>query len=139
VTAAADSAVPGLHIPGTWCHGGPPAPIDRGEDTAQQPQGDDPAEYHDQQHLEEVSADHRVAHPVGAENPVTSCHVYVLVHEAAEPVSSYGSEDRAGGRGSAACGRVLFERSVWAVGVVVLDELVQHRREGAAPDDQKMI
>jgi hypothetical protein len=65
--------------------------------------------------------------------------VYVLVHEAAEPVSSYGSEDRAGGRGSAACRRVLFERSVWAVGVVVLDELVQHRREVEAPDDQKMI
>jgi hypothetical protein len=47
--------------------------------------------------------------PVGAENPVTSCDLQVLVNEAAEAVSSQWSDGRAGGRGSAACGRVLIE------------------------------
>jgi hypothetical protein len=34
---------------------------------------------------------------------------------------------------------VLIERSVGAVGVVVLDELVQHRREVAGPGDQEVV
>jgi hypothetical protein len=46
---------------------------------------------------------------VGAENSVTSCDMQILVHQAAEAVSSYRSNGRAGGRASAACGRVLIE------------------------------
>jgi hypothetical protein len=60
---------------------------------------------------------------VDAENPVTSCDLHVLV-KAAEPVSSQRPKSCAGARGSAACRRLLIERSVWAVGVVVLDELL---------------
>jgi hypothetical protein len=48
-------------------------------------------------------------HLVGAENPVTSSDLQVLVNETAEAVSSQWSDGRAGGRGSAACGRVLIE------------------------------
>jgi hypothetical protein len=40
-----------------------------------------------------------VADPVAAENPVTSCDLYVLVKEAAEPVSSERPDDRSGGCG----------------------------------------
>ena len=36
---------------------------------------------------------------VGAENPVTSCDVHVLVEEAAEPVSPEDVDGGAGGRG----------------------------------------
>jgi len=46
---------------------------------------------------------------VGAENPVTSCDLQVLVNETAESVSSQWSDGRSGGRGSAACGRMLIE------------------------------
>ena len=46
-------------------------------------------------------------HPVGADNSVTSCDVHILVHEAAEPISSERPNNRFGGRGSAAGGRVL--------------------------------
>jgi hypothetical protein len=62
--------------------------------------------------------------PVGAENAVTSCDLHVLVHETAEPVASEGLDSCAGGRGSGPCGRVLIERSVWTVRVVVLEVLV---------------
>jgi hypothetical protein len=37
------------------------------------------------------------------------------------------------------CGRVLTEGSMWAVRVVVLDELLQHQREVARPGDQKVV
>jgi hypothetical protein len=47
--------------------------------------------------------------PVGAENTDTSCDLQILVYQAAEPVASQGPDGRAGGRGSAACGRVLIE------------------------------
>ena len=46
---------------------------------------------------------------VSAENAVTSHHLQILVQKAAEPVSSQWPDGRAGGRGSAACGRVLIE------------------------------
>jgi hypothetical protein len=49
------------------------------------------------------------AEVVGAENPVTSCDVHVLVEEAAEPVSSERADGCARTRGSAGCGRVLIE------------------------------
>ena len=61
--------------------------------------------------------------PVGAENPVTSCDLHILVYETAEPVSSQRPDDRGGGPGSAAGGRLLSERPVRPVRVVVLDEL----------------
>ena len=38
-----------------------------------------------------------------------------------------------------ACGRVLMERSVRTVGVVMLDVLAQHRREVARSGDQEMV
>ncbi len=47
--------------------------------------------------------------PVGAENPVTSCDLHVLVYETAEPVSSQRPDGRGGRRGSAAGGRLLSE------------------------------
>ena len=70
---------------------------------------------------------------VGAENAVTSCDLHVLVHETAESVSSQQPNRRTGGWGSAACGRVLMQRSVRTVAVVVLNVLAQHYIEvGAA-------
>jgi hypothetical protein len=73
---------------------------------------------------------------VGAENSVTSCDRQILVYQATEAVQSYRPNGRSAGRGSGPCGRVLIERSMWAVGVVVLDELVQHQRQVAWPGDQ---
>jgi hypothetical protein len=46
---------------------------------------------------------------VGVENAVTSCDLHVLVYETAESVVSEGLDGRAGGRGSAAGGRVLIK------------------------------
>ena len=46
---------------------------------------------------------------MGAENPVMSCDLHILVEEAAEPVSSERPDGRAGGWGSAACGRALLQ------------------------------
>ena len=59
--------------------------------------------------------------------------------ETAEAVSSQWSDGRAGGRGSAACGRMLVERSVRAVRVVVLGVLLQGYREVAQSGDQKVV
>ena len=55
---------------------------------------------------------------VGAENPVTSCDVHVLVEEAAEPVSPEDVDGGAGGSRGVAHGRALMQGSVRAVGVV---------------------
>jgi hypothetical protein len=76
---------------------------------------------------------------VGAENSVTSRDRQVLVNETAEAISSQRSDRRAGGRGSAACGRVLTERSVRAVGVVVLEVLLQHQSEVARSADEEVV
>ena len=76
---------------------------------------------------------------MGAENSVNSCDLQVLVHEASEPISSQRLNGRSGGRGSATSGRVLLQRSVRTVGVVVLDELAQHRREVALSGDQHVV
>ena len=46
---------------------------------------------------------------VGAENPVTSCDLHVLVYEAAEPVSSQWPNCRFAAWGSAARRRLLSE------------------------------
>jgi hypothetical protein len=54
---------------------------------------------------------------VGAENPVTSCDLHILVYEATEPIASERPNGRAGVWGSAACGRVGFQNSGVAVGV----------------------
>jgi hypothetical protein len=40
------------------------------------------------------------AQPVGAESSSTSCHLQILVDEAAEPISSQGLDGRSGVRGS---------------------------------------
>ena len=47
--------------------------------------------------------------PVGAENPVTSCDLDVLVKEAAEPVSSDRPDDDWGMRSTTAFGRALMQ------------------------------
>jgi hypothetical protein len=60
---------------------------------------------------------------VGAENTDTSGDLQILVYETTEPVSSQRPDGRAGAWGSGAGGRLLVERSVRPVGVVVLDEL----------------
>jgi hypothetical protein len=77
--------------------------------------------------------------PVGAENSVTLCDLQVFVYEATEPVSSQRPDGRSGGPIGAACGRLLMERSVRTVGVVMLDVLAQHRREVTRSGDQEMI
>ena len=65
-------------------------------------------------------------HGVGAENPVISCDLHVLVYEAAESVSSQRLDCCSGPWGSSgACGWVLMQRAVGTVGVVVLDLLVR--------------
>ena len=63
------------------------------------------------------------ARPVGAENPVTSRDLHILVDESAEPVASQRPDDRSGGRRRTARGRALIQRSVRTVGVVMPDVL----------------
>jgi hypothetical protein len=46
---------------------------------------------------------------VGAENPVMSCDLDVLVEQSAEPVSSERPDDRSGAWSSIALGRALME------------------------------
>ena len=77
---------------------------------------------------------------MGAENSVTLCDLQVFVYEATEPVSSQRPDGRSGGPIGAASGRLLMERSVRTVGVVMLDVLAQHRREvRTRSGDQEMI
>jgi hypothetical protein len=76
---------------------------------------------------------------VGAENPVTTCDLHVFVFEAAESVSSQRLDCCCGAWGSGACGRVLMQRALGTVGVVVLDVLVQHRSEVAGSGEQEMV
>jgi hypothetical protein len=56
--------------------------------------------------------------PVRAENPDTSRHLHVLVHETAESISSQDPDVSARAWGSGACGRLLMQRSVRTVRVV---------------------
>src|SRR5215203_4132616 len=77
--------------------------------------------------------------PVGAENAVTSCDLHVLVYQAAESISSQRSERRCGRWGSGACGRLLMQRPVRAMSVVVLDVLLQHLRQVAGSGDQQVV
>ena len=58
---------------------------------------------------------------------------------ATEAVASQRTNGRSAGRGSSAGGRSLIERSVRAVGVVVLDELAKHYREVASSGDQQVV
>jgi hypothetical protein len=76
---------------------------------------------------------------VGAENPVTSCDLHVLVEEAAEPDSSERVDGRPGTWRAAACGRALIQGSVRAVGVEVLDILAQDDVEVAWSGDQEVV
>ena len=76
---------------------------------------------------------------MGAENPVASRDLHILVYEATEAISSQGPDGRFGARGSAACLRLLTERPVRAMGVVVLEVLLQHCREVARSGDQEVI
>lgn len=76
---------------------------------------------------------------MGAENPVTSCDLHVFVYEAAESVSSQWPSGRAGAWGSVACGRVLIQRSVGSVGVVVREVVLQDGGEVAWSGDQEVV
>ena len=104
---------------------GPPSPPDPADPA-------DPA-------FQLASAPWSCAWPVGAENSVTLCDLQVFVYEATEPVSSQRPDGRSGVPIGAASGRLLMERSVRTVGVVMLDVLAQHRREVERSGDQEMI
>jgi len=65
--------------------------------------------------------------------------VHVLVYQAAEAISSQRPNGRCGGRGYAARRRVLMERSVRAVHVVMLEVLLQHYCEVARSGDQEVV
>src|SRR4051794_25294810 len=80
----------------------------------------------------------RVAGPVGAENVDTSCDLHVLVYEAAESISSQRPDCSTGPRGSGACWRLLMQRAVRAMRVV-LDVLLQHLRQVASSADQHVV
>jgi hypothetical protein len=60
---------------------------------------------------------------VGAEYPVASRDLHVLMYEAAESVSSQRLDGCSGQRGGGACGRVLMQRSVRTVRVVMTEVL----------------
>jgi hypothetical protein len=79
------------------------------------------------------------AEVVGAEDPVTSWDLHVFVDEAAESVSSQRLDCCSGVWGSGACGRVLMQRSVRTVRVVVADVLALHGVEMAWSGDQDVV
>ena len=79
------------------------------------------------------------SHRVGAENSVTSCDLYILMNEAAEPIPSQWPNGRAGARGSATRGRVLVKRSVRVVSVEMVDVLAQHCGEVPWCGDQEAV
>ena len=82
----------------------------------------------------------RAPGPVGAESSVTLCDLQVFVYEATEPVSSQRPDGRSGVPIGAASGRLLMERSVRTVGVVMLDVLAQHHSKmEQRSGDQEMI
>jgi hypothetical protein len=60
---------------------------------------------------------------VGAENPVTSRDLHILVNETAEPFASQRPDDRFRGWRGTVRRRVLIQRSVRTVGVVMPDVL----------------
>jgi hypothetical protein len=76
---------------------------------------------------------------VGAENSVTSCDLQILVYETTEAISSQWPNGRSGGWGSASGGRLLIERSVRTVSVVVLEVFLQQHGEVVPSGDQKVI
>ena len=76
---------------------------------------------------------------MGAENAVMSCDLHILVYQAAESISSQRPDCSSGRRGSGACGRLLMQRPVRAMSVVVLDVLLQHDRQVAWSGDQQVV
>ncbi len=60
-------------------------------------------------------------------------------YETAESISSQRPDGCAGGRGSGACRRLLIQRPMWAMSVVVLEELLQYHREVALSGDQELV
>ena len=68
---------------------------------------------------------------MGAENPVTSRDLHILVYEASESISSERPGSGTGAWGSGTRGRPLMQRSVRTMSVVMLGELLQHLREVA--------
>jgi hypothetical protein len=76
---------------------------------------------------------------MGAENPVTSGDLHILVYETAEPISSQGPDYCTGAWESATDGWPLMERSVRAVRVVMHEVLLQHRGEVMRPGDQEVV
>jgi hypothetical protein len=79
-------------------------------------------------------------HPVGAENCVTSCDLGVFVDQAAEPVASEDPRARCGsGRTRPPGGRVLVQRPVRPMRVVVIDVLVEDQLEMPFADGQHPV
>jgi hypothetical protein len=76
---------------------------------------------------------------VGAENPDTSCGLHVFVYETAESISPHRSECSTGRWSSGACGRLLMERAVRAMSVVVLGVLLKDQRQVAWSGDQQVV
>ena len=76
---------------------------------------------------------------MGAENAVTSCDLHILVYQAAESISSQRPDCSCGRWGSGACGRLLRQRPVRAMSVVVLDVLLQHQCQVAWSGDQQVV
>jgi hypothetical protein len=68
-----------------------------------------------------------------------SCDLDVLVNDAAKPVPSERLDDCSGEWSSTALGRTLMQRSVRAVGVVMLCVLAQYRGEMAGSGDQEVV
>jgi len=80
-----------------------------------------------------------VIEPVGADKPVMSCDLDVLVEEAAKPVSSKHVDGCFGGSRGVIYGRALMQRSVRAVGVVMLCVLAQYRGEVSGSGDEEVV
>jgi hypothetical protein len=77
---------------------------------------------------------------MGADNYVTSCDLGVFVDQAAEPVAPQHANTRAFCRRTGSPGgRILVQRPVWPVGVVVIGVLTKDEPQMLFPDDQHLI
>jgi hypothetical protein len=83
---------------------------------------------------------HGVADPVGAEYCVTSCDLGVFVDEAAEPILPENARIRDGcGWVRTPGGRVLVQRPVRPVAVVVIDVLAEDQPQVPFTGDQHLV
>ena len=79
-------------------------------------------------------------YPVGAGNAVTVRDLGIFVDEAAEPVTAYNAHTgHAARQMSASCGRVLLQRPVRPMTVVVIDVLAQDQPQMPLAGDQHPV